>query len=191
MSTKTFLLVLISGILSSTASAQTPMFSTPPTQTSCPADCKGEKGDTGPRGPQGPEGPRGAQGPPGRYVPPIVPPLPGFDLGVHGFIFLPGETRLVNGQWMLLTYEKTSQSALMIDLSTCMAQVHMRFDAGIGAPLTWGSVDWVTDQDSIWYHEGAMWSHRWDPSRVIHLNLNALRFDDPKLGAQTPLCRWR
>lgn len=196
-----------------------PLFSTPATQTSCPAGCKGEVGPRGPAGPQGPAGPKGDSGPagprgvdgkPGPQGPagpqgptgpqgpkgdpggtPVLPPLPGFDLGIHGFNFLPGDLRVVNGRWRLLTYETTTRAALMIDLATCVAQVHAGFDAGIGSPLMWSNVRWVTDLDAVWTHSGALWSHRWDPSKTVLLNLNALRFDDPRLGAQTPLCRWR
>lgn len=94
---------------------------------------------------------------------------------------------------MLLTYETTLKAAVLLDVATCVAQVHQAFDAGIGAPLTWGSVRWVTDRDSVWWHGGALWSHRWDTTRpgLVTINLNALRFDDPKIGKDTPLCRWR
>lgn len=166
----------------------------------CPAGPPGPKGDTGPRGPSGPAGPQGPTGPQGPQGPkgepggtPTLPPLPPFDLGVHGFNFLPGELRVIDGRWKLLTYETTNKAAVLLDIATCVAQVHPRFDAGIGAPLTWASVRWVTDLDSVWYHGGAMWSWRLDAARpgMLTLNLNALRFDDPKIGPNTPLCRWR
>lgn len=166
-----------------------------------PQGPQGQKGDTGPAGPigpTGPVGPRGPEGPAGKdgkdgkdYTPAALPPLPAFDLGVHGFTLIPGKLRLVNGRWQMLTYEVTNKAALLIDLQTCVAQVQMNFDAGIGAPLTWNAVEWVTDADAVWYHAGAMWSHRWNPAKSITINLNGLRFDDPKLGPQTPFCRWR
>ncbi len=163
----------------------------PPTEckVECPAGPPGPKGNPGPPGPQGPQGP---PGPPGKPAPPPeLPPLPPFDLGVHGFHFLPGDLRVVGGRWMLLTYETTTRSALVLDIATCVAQVHPAFDAGIGAPLTWGSVKWATDADSIWWHGGAMWSWRWTGAGTVTMNLNALRFNDPKIGPATPLCRWR
>ena len=117
--------------------------------------------------------------------------LPPFDLGVHGFAFLPGKLRVIDGRWKLLTYEQTSKAAILLDIATCVAQVHLGFDAGIGAPLTWGSVEWPTDLDTVWWHGGAMWSWRWTGAGTVTMNLNALRFNDPKIGPQTPLCRWR
>lgn len=209
----TLLAIVIVIIAAKASFGQTIAFNT---QTSCPKECRGEKGDPGPAGPRGPQGPAGPKGDPGPAGPrgadgnpgpqgpagpqgpkgdpgstPVLPPLPAFDLGVHGFNFLPGDLRVVNGRWMLLTYETTNRAALMIDLATCVAQVHPGFDAGIGAPLMWSNVRWVTDLDAVWTHSGAMWSHRWDVSKTVTLNLNAFRFDDPKLGANTPLCRWR
>lgn len=120
-----------------------------------------------------------------------MPLLPAFDLGVHGFAFLPGDYRVINGKWMLLTYETTTRSALMLDLTTCIAQVHPRFDAGIGGALLWSDVRWVTDLDAAWTHGGAIWSHRWDESKTITVDLHALTFTDRVLGPNTPLCRWR
>ena len=161
----------------------------------CPAGPPGPKGDPGPRGPQGPAGPAGPRGPEGPQGPPGVvpalPPLPAFDIGVHGFTLLPGDLRVLGGRWHLLTYETTQRAALLVDLTTCVAQVRFNFDAGIGAPLTWNAVRWVTDTDSVWSHGGAMWSFRWGGPGAVVVNLNALRFDDPKLGPQTPFCRWR
>lgn len=177
-------------LLASAVEAQTfepASTSKPPACTTCPP---GPKGDPGPRGPQGPAGPRGPKGDPWTLV---VPPLPPFDLGVHGFNFLPGAMRVVGGRWMLLTYETTLKAAVLLDIETCVAQVHPTFDAGIGAPLTWADVQWVTDLDSVWSHGGALWSWRWNTARpgLLVLNLNALRFSDPKIGPETPLCRWR
>lgn len=188
-----------------TATAQVPTFNTTPNEcrVDCPAGPRGPKGDPGPRGPAGPSGPAGPQGPTGPQGPqgpkgepggtPTVPPLPPFDLGVHGFNFLPGDLRVIGGRWKLLTYETTTKSAVLLDIASCVAQVHPMFDAGIGAPLTWGSVRWVTDLDSIWLHGGAMWSWRWDGARpgMLTLNFNTLTFNDPKIGPNTPLCRWR
>lgn len=168
---------------------RTPKNSTPPPPPVCTVEC--------PPGPPGIPGPPGPQGPPGKPAPPAplppLPPLPPFDLGVHGFNFLPGDLRVIGGRWILLTYETTTKSALLLDVATCWAQVHRNFDAGVGAPLTWGNVRWVTDLDSVWHHGGALWSWRWDAARpgLVVLNLNALRFDDPKIGKDTPLCRWR
>jgi Collagen triple helix repeat (20 copies) len=156
-----------------------------------PAGPKGAPGEPGPAGPAGPQGPRGPKGDPGGSL--ELPPLPPFDLGVHGFNFLPGKLRVVNGRWMMLTYETTNKAAVLLDIATCVAQVHPAFDAGIGAPLSWSSLSWETDRDSVWYHGGAMWSWRWDAARpgLLVLNLNAFTFNDPKIGPNTPLCRWR
>lgn len=160
-----------------------------------PKGDKGDRGPAGPQGPQGPMGPAGERGPKGEKgdpgTPPALPPLPMFDIGVHGFNFLPGDLRVVGGRWQLLTYETTTKTALLIDIGTCVAQARLNFDAGIGAPLSWGSVRWVNDRDSVWWHQGAMWSFRWTDAGVLTVNLNAMRFDDPKIGPQTPLCRWR
>lgn len=177
--------VLVVLLCADVASAQfvAPKEPPPVCTVECPAGPHGPKGDPGPRGPKGDPGPPA--------VPPVVPPLPPFDLGVHGFHFLPGDLRVVNGRWMLLTYETTQKAAVLLDIATCVAQVHPHFDAGIGAPLTWGSVRWVTDADSVWWHAGALWSWRWNAASTVTLNLNAWRFDDPKLGKGTPLCRWR
>lgn len=157
---------------------------------------KGEPGPRGPQGPQGPQGPRGPQGPkgdPGVVVVVPPPPLPPFDLGVHGFHFLPGALRVVGGRWTLLTYETTLKAAVLLDIATCVAQVHLNFDAGLGALLAWQHVQWVTDLDSVWTHGGALWSWRWDVARpgLVTMDLNALRFTDPRIGPNTPLCRWR
>lgn len=155
---------------------------------------QGPPGPAGPMGPQGPMGPRGPQGPAAERpeLPPIVP-LPGFDLGVHGFHFLPGDLRLVNGRWQMLTYESTFRAAMLLDIASCVAQVHLAFDAGLGAPLLWQNVRWVTDTESVWWHNGAMWSWTWETSRpgLLTVNLNAIRRDDPVLGPNTALCRWR
>lgn len=168
----------------------------PPTEckVECPAGPPGPPGPPGPSGPKGEPGPPGPQGPKGEPgTPPELPPLPPFDLGVHGFNFLPGDYRVIGGRWMLLTYETTTRSAILLDIASCVAQVHPAFDAGLGAPLTWGNVRWLTDLDSVWHHGGAMWSWRWNPARpgLLTLNLNAMRFNDPKIGPATPLCRWR
>lgn len=177
------------------SSVQAQQFTTqtwkPPTEckVECPAGPPGPRGPQGPAGPKGPPGPQGPQGPKGE--PPALPPLPPFDLGVHGFNFLPGDLRVVDGRWKLMTYETTTKAALVVDLATCIAQVHPAFDAGIGAPLTWAAVRWVTDVDSVWTHGGALWSWRWTGAGTVTMNLNALRFNDPKLGPATPLCRWR
>lgn len=120
-----------------------------------------------------------------------VPPLPAFDLGVHGFHFLPGDLRVIDGRWVLLTYETTQRAAVRLDLASCVAQVHLGFTAGLPAPLTWSSVQWATDVDSVWWHAGAMWAWRWDARQTVTLDLHALTFDDPRLGPKTPLCRWR
>lgn len=177
------------------SSVQAQQFTTqtwkPPTEckVECPAGPPGPRGPQGPAGPKGPPGPQGPQGPKGE--PPALPPLPPFDLGVHGFNFLPGDLRVVDGRWKLMTYETTTKAALVVDLATCIAQVHPAFDAGIGAPLTWAAVRWVTDVDSVWTHGGALWSWRWTGAGTVTMNLNALRFNDPKLGPATPLCRLR
>jgi uncharacterized protein YgiM (DUF1202 family) len=183
------LLLLVILIICYAATSNAQQFVTPTTSGgSCPQECRGPagpKGDPGPRGPagpagpQGPAGPAGPAGPKGESAPPVVvPPLPSFDLGVHGLTFLPGATRLVGGRWQLLTYEVSTRTALVIDLASCVALVHPNFDAGIGAPLQWQQVQWVTDADSIWLHQGAMWSFRW--TSRLSLNLNAIRIDDPR-----------
>lgn len=179
--------------LTSSVQAQTSSIYTWKPPTECKVECPaGPPGPPGPRGPKGEPGPPGPQGPPGPPAPPVVvPPLPPFDLGVHGFAFLPGKLRVIDGRWKLLTYEQTSKAAILLDIATCVAQVHLGFDAGIGAPLTWGSVEWPTDLDTVWWHGGAMWSWRWTGAGTVTMNLNALRFNDPKIGPQTPLCRWR
>lgn len=156
----------------------------------CPAGPPGPKGDPGPRGPKGEPGPRGPQGPPG--VTPELPPLPPFDLGVHGFDFSTLAFRVVDGRWMVLAFERVTRTAILLDPATCIAQTHPGFTAGIGAPLDFDRVEWLTATGSAWFHRGSVWSWEWNPppgSPV--LNLNALRFDDPKLGKATPLCRAR
>lgn len=182
--------VLLCTVLAFAASAEAQLLqstSKPPTSctVNCPAGPQGRQGDPGPAGPRGPQGAPGA--------PVVIPPMPEFDLGVHGFRFLPGEARFVGGRWFLLTYEVNKRAAVMLDLATCVAQIHVGFDAGLGAPLTWEVLSWPANETSLWSHGGATWTWRWNPYRpgLVTANLNALVFNDPRIGPNTPLCRWR
>jgi len=123
-------------------------------------------------------------------VVPTPPALRPFDLGVHGFDFTAAEFRIVDGRWMVLAFERTTRTAILLDPATCLAQVHLNFDAGLGAPLLFERVQWLTPDTSVWWHGGALWSWRWQAG-LPTVNLHALTFNDPRIGPATPLCRWR
>lgn len=174
------------------------LFSQAPPQTGCPAGCKGapgEKGDVGPAGPRGPAGPPGQKGddgdpgPAGQTGPagpsgpagptgPQGPPGPGtvgprttrpIDIGVHG-VNLAVRAAVVDGANVyILVYEPLLRAAALIDVETCLAQVAVNFDAGVGVDsqgrsLTFDDVSVLGARSFAWWHRGAMWSHNWNES---------------------------
>lgn len=120
--------------------------------------------------------------------PPIIHP---FDLGFHGVNFDVADFFIHQHVPHVMVYEPSRKVAALVNLSTCIAQVQERFNAGIpGPPLVWKQVQHLTDLHFVWNHGGAWWSHEW-PTGLPTMDFGTIIINDPRLGPGTALCRMR
>lgn len=153
------------------AYAQTWRTSQPaPIEPVCREGCTGPQGPPGipgRTGTPGTPGTPGIPGPPGPPAPPLAPHGQPFDLGSHGLDIAARAVVHDGDQVYLIVYERSTQSAALIDTATGLGQVAKNFTAGVTeidprGPITFDGVLVLRPRQFMWFHRGAGWAVNWD-----------------------------